>query len=153
MAQVDTTREGAVLTITLNRPDVLNALNRSVHEGIRAGLERAQDPSVRAVIITGAGRGFCVGQDLQEFSSGAGDVAQNLRDNYHRNVLATKRQQLVDGETVFAFRRKNHGKKNHLHAPVGGLYIEVAGYKGWVLGDSYNEIVGQWAAPPDTDGN
>src|SRR6185312_8865857 len=72
---VEVTRDGPVLTITLNRPDVLNALNRAVHEGIYTGLEQARDPSVRAVVITGAGRGFCVGQDLQEFSSGAGDVA------------------------------------------------------------------------------
>jgi 2-(1,2-epoxy-1,2-dihydrophenyl)acetyl-CoA isomerase len=91
MADVEVTRDGAVLTITLNRPDVLNALNRSVHAGIHAGLEQAAaDPTVRAVVITGAGRGFCVGQDLQEFSAGAGDVAQNLRDNYHRNVLAIR---------------------------------------------------------------
>jgi 2-(1,2-epoxy-1,2-dihydrophenyl)acetyl-CoA isomerase len=90
MADVDVTREGSVLTITLNRPDVLNALNGSMHRGILDGLERAQDASVRAVVITGAGRGFCVGQDLQEFSSGAGDVADNLRRNYHRNVLAIR---------------------------------------------------------------
>ena len=91
MAEVDVTREDAVLTITLNRPDVLNALNRAVHSGIHEGLERARrDPAIRAVVITGAGRGFCVGQDLQEFSAGAGDVAQNLRDNYHRNVLAIR---------------------------------------------------------------
>ena len=91
VAEVDVTREGSVLVITLNRPDVLNALNRAVHQGIHDGLRRAaEDPSVRAVLITGAGRGFCVGQDLQEFSGGAGDVAQNLRDNYHRNVLAIR---------------------------------------------------------------
>ena len=90
MTEVEITRDGAVLTITLNRPDVLNALNRAVHDGIAAGLEEAKDPAVRAVVITGAGRGFCVGQDLQEFGSGAGDVAQNLRDNYHRNVLAIR---------------------------------------------------------------
>ncbi|MDP9285054.1 MAG: enoyl-CoA hydratase-related protein, partial [Actinomycetota bacterium] len=90
MADVDVTREGSVLTITLNRPDVLNALNGSMHRGILDALERAQDASVRAVVIIGAGRGFCVGQDLQEFSSGAGDVADNLRRNYHRNVLAIR---------------------------------------------------------------
>jgi 2-(1,2-epoxy-1,2-dihydrophenyl)acetyl-CoA isomerase len=90
MADVDVTREDSVLTITLNRPDVLNALNASVHRGIFAALERAEDPAVRAVVITGAGRGFCVGQDLQEFSGGAGDVAENLRANYHRNVLAIR---------------------------------------------------------------
>ncbi len=89
--EVDVTRDGAVLTITLNRPEVLNALNRAVHDGIHDGLRRAKDdPTIRAVVITGAGRGFCVGQDLQEFGSGAGDVAQNLRDNYHRNVLAIR---------------------------------------------------------------
>ena len=90
MADVEITRDGAVLTITLNRPDVLNALNKSMHDGIYAGLQQAKDPSVRAVVITGAGRGFCVGQDLQEFSSGAGSVADNLRENYHRTVLAIR---------------------------------------------------------------
>jgi 2-(1,2-epoxy-1,2-dihydrophenyl)acetyl-CoA isomerase len=91
VADVEVTREGAVLTITLNRPDVLNALNRSVHAGIHAGLqEAAADDGVRAIVITGAGRGFCVGQDLQEFRGGAQDVAGNLRENYHRNVLAIR---------------------------------------------------------------
>jgi len=91
MADVDVTHESGVMTITLNRPDVLNALNASVHRGIFAALQSAAaDDAVRAVVITGAGRGFCVGQDLQEFAGGAGDVAQNLRDNYHRNVLAIR---------------------------------------------------------------
>ncbi len=89
--EVELTRTDSVLTITLDRPEVLNALNRAVHEGIYAGLaEAAADPGIRAVVITGAGRGFCVGQDLQEFSSGAGDVAGNLRRNFHRNVLAIR---------------------------------------------------------------
>jgi 2-(1,2-epoxy-1,2-dihydrophenyl)acetyl-CoA isomerase len=90
VAEVEITRDGCVLTITLNRPDVLNALNKAMHDGIYAGLEQAQDPSVRAVVITGAGRGFCVGQDLQEFSSGAGSIIDNLRANYHRTVLAIR---------------------------------------------------------------
>ncbi|MCW2965528.1 MAG: Enoyl-CoA hydratase/isomerase [Actinomycetia bacterium] len=90
VSEVEITRDGAVLTITLNRPDVLNALNKAVHDGIYAGLEQAKDPSVRAVVITGAGRGFCVGQDLQEFSSGADRVMDNLRENYNRNMLAIR---------------------------------------------------------------
>jgi 2-(1,2-epoxy-1,2-dihydrophenyl)acetyl-CoA isomerase len=90
MADVQVTREGGVLMIRLNRPDVLNALNRSVHAGIHAALQEAQDPAIRAVVITGEGRGFCVGQDLQEFKGGAGDVADNLRTTYHRNVLAIR---------------------------------------------------------------
>src|SRR5689334_11493084 len=90
MAEVELTRDGAVLTITLNRPDVLNALNKAVHDQLHAALESAKDPSVRAVVITGAGRGFCVGQDLQEFSAGAGRVSDNLRDNYHATVLAIR---------------------------------------------------------------
>jgi 2-(1,2-epoxy-1,2-dihydrophenyl)acetyl-CoA isomerase len=89
--EVEITREGPVLTITLNRPDVLNALNRAVHDGIYDGLRQAAaDLSIRAVVITGAGRGFCVGQDLQEFRSGAGDIAETLRRTYHRNVLAIR---------------------------------------------------------------
>ena len=59
--------DGAVLTITLNRPDVLNAFNKAMHDGLAAALKDARDPEVRAVVVTGAGRGFCVGQDLTEF--------------------------------------------------------------------------------------
>ncbi len=90
MAEVDVSREGAILTITLNRPEVLNALTRAVHAGVQAALAEAKDPAVRAVVITGAGRGFCVGQDLQEFRGGAHDVAGNLRENYHPTVLAIR---------------------------------------------------------------
>ena len=90
MAEVETTRDGAVLTITLNRPDVLNALNRAVHEGLAAALKEARDPEVRAVVLTGAGRGFCVGQDLTEFREAPGDIADRLRTSYHPNVLALR---------------------------------------------------------------
>ncbi|TML26151.1 MAG: hypothetical protein E6G26_12375, partial [Actinobacteria bacterium] len=64
MAEVETSRDGAVLTITLNRPDVLNAFNHDMHRGLAAALKDARHGGVRAVVITGAGRGFCVGQDL-----------------------------------------------------------------------------------------
>jgi 2-(1,2-epoxy-1,2-dihydrophenyl)acetyl-CoA isomerase len=91
MAEVETSREGAVLTITLNRPDVLNAFNKAMHEALAAALEEAADASVRAVVLTGAGRGFCVGQDLTEFREAPGDIGERLRGNYHPNVLAIRR--------------------------------------------------------------
>ena len=90
MAEVESRRDGAVLTITLNRPDVLNALNGAAHAALRSALERAQEPDVRAVVLTGAGRGFCVGQDLQEFRDGARDVADRLREQFNRHALAIR---------------------------------------------------------------
>src|SRR6476469_5458811 len=89
MAEVESSREGAVQTITLNRPEVLNAFNRAVHAGLRDALKEARDPDVRAVVLTGAGRGFSAGQDLTEFSE-TGDVADALRSSYHPNVLAIR---------------------------------------------------------------
>jgi 2-(1,2-epoxy-1,2-dihydrophenyl)acetyl-CoA isomerase len=90
MAEVETSREGAVLTITLNRPDVLNAFNAAMQAALAAALKEARDLEVRAVVITGAGRGFCVGQDLKEFEGGAGDIGARLRGQYHPNVLAIR---------------------------------------------------------------
>src|SRR3954471_18547593 len=91
MAEVETTREGAVLTIPLNRPDVLNAFNAEVHRGLAAALKAARADDVRAVVITGAGRAFCVGQDLTEFREASGDIGLRLRENYHPNVLAVRK--------------------------------------------------------------
>jgi 2-(1,2-epoxy-1,2-dihydrophenyl)acetyl-CoA isomerase len=90
MAEVETSREGAVLTITLNRPDVLNAFNSDMHRALAAALKEARDASVRAVVITGAGRGFCVGQDLTEFREAPGDIGSRLRHNYHPNIRAIR---------------------------------------------------------------
>jgi 2-(1,2-epoxy-1,2-dihydrophenyl)acetyl-CoA isomerase len=90
MAEVETSRDGAVLTITLNRPDVLNAFNAAMHRGLAGALKDARDGRVRAVVLTGAGRGFCVGQDLTEFREAPGDIASRLRDNYHPNIRAIR---------------------------------------------------------------
>ncbi|RYE82555.1 MAG: 2-(1,2-epoxy-1,2-dihydrophenyl)acetyl-CoA isomerase, partial [Hyphomicrobiales bacterium] len=54
-----------LLRLTLNRPDKLNSFNDEMHLALRAAMQRAHDESeVRAVLLTGAGRGFCAGQDL-----------------------------------------------------------------------------------------
>jgi 2-(1,2-epoxy-1,2-dihydrophenyl)acetyl-CoA isomerase len=89
MAEVEVTRDGAVQTITLNRPDVLNAFNRALHAALRDALKEARDPDVRAVVLTGAGRGFSAGQDLKEFGE-TPDVSDALRASYHPNVLAIR---------------------------------------------------------------
>jgi 2-(1,2-epoxy-1,2-dihydrophenyl)acetyl-CoA isomerase len=89
VAEVEVSRDGAVQTITLNRPDKLNAFTQRLHGELQEALEHARDPVVRAVVITGAGRGFSAGQDLTAFGE-AGDVAAMLRATYHVNVLAIR---------------------------------------------------------------
>jgi 2-(1,2-epoxy-1,2-dihydrophenyl)acetyl-CoA isomerase len=88
--EVLTSRDGSVLTITLNRPDVYNAINRAMHEGLAAALAEATDPGIRAVVLTGAGRGFCSGQDLREFESLPGGVREALEQTYHPNIRAIR---------------------------------------------------------------
>jgi 2-(1,2-epoxy-1,2-dihydrophenyl)acetyl-CoA isomerase len=71
------TRDG-VATLTLNRPDKLNAFNEAMHAELRAALDGVErDGAVRAVLLTGAGNGFCAGQDLGDRNL-AGDEAPDL---------------------------------------------------------------------------
>ena len=59
---------GAVALLTLNRPEALNSFTRQMHHDLWAALDRAEaDKTLRALVITGAGRGFCAGADLAEF--------------------------------------------------------------------------------------
>ncbi|AFL53532.1 2-(1,2-epoxy-1,2-dihydrophenyl)acetyl-CoA isomerase [Sinorhizobium fredii] len=79
--------EGGVLRLTLNRPDKLNAFNEEMHLSLRAGFERAHsDDNVRAVLLTGAGRGFCAGQDLGDRDprkGGTPDLGQTIETFYN----------------------------------------------------------------------
>ena len=60
--------QGAVALLTLNRPHALNSFTRQMHHDLWAALDQAQaNPAIRALVITGAGRGFCAGADLAEF--------------------------------------------------------------------------------------
>src|SRR4051812_25193837 len=64
---------GAVALITLNRPQALNSFTRQMHQELWAALARVEaDKSIRALVITGAGRGFCAGSDLAEFDFAPG---------------------------------------------------------------------------------
>jgi methylglutaconyl-CoA hydratase len=67
-----TAREGGVLTLTLNRPEKRNALSNALIEALHAALEGADlDPDVRVVRVTGAGKDFCAGADLEELLASA----------------------------------------------------------------------------------
>jgi 2-(1,2-epoxy-1,2-dihydrophenyl)acetyl-CoA isomerase len=74
--------EGAVRTLSLNRPNALNALTAELHAELIAALETAaSDTTVRCVVLTGSGRGFCAGQDLADPAvapglDGLGDVIE-----------------------------------------------------------------------------
>ena len=80
-----------VAQITLNRPKSLNSFNTDMHEAMQAALKTiAKDDSVRCVLITGNGRGFCAGQDLgdrkQDENSGPPDLGYTL-DKYYNKVI------------------------------------------------------------------
>jgi 2-(1,2-epoxy-1,2-dihydrophenyl)acetyl-CoA isomerase len=91
MSTVLTSREGAVLTITLNRPEAYNAFTRELHAELHGALAgEAADPDVRAVVITGAGKAFCSGQDIREFSDLPGSIGDALEQTYHPNIRAIR---------------------------------------------------------------
>jgi 2-(1,2-epoxy-1,2-dihydrophenyl)acetyl-CoA isomerase len=74
-----------VATLTLNRPDRLNAFTAPLHEELAAALERsAGDEAIRALLITGAGRGFCAGQDLSERRQPSGEAKRDLGQGLER---------------------------------------------------------------------
>jgi len=76
--------------LMLNRPERLNALDVAMHLALRSALdEAAADPACRAILITGAGRGFCAGQDLAEVASGAGAVSDlgALLDRHYNPLI------------------------------------------------------------------
>jgi 2-(1,2-epoxy-1,2-dihydrophenyl)acetyl-CoA isomerase len=84
--------DSAVATITLDRPDAMNSLDSDTKVALREHVLRAaDDPEVRAVVLTGAGRAFCVGQDLKEhadgLAAGAADLGQTVQEHY--NPIAT----------------------------------------------------------------
>src|SRR5438128_9221907 len=89
------TLDAGVLTLTLNRPEALNALNRELTSALRDGMEAAaRDRGVGAVIITGAGRAFCAGADLKDVSAryeaGDNDLGADLRTNYTPMIRAIR---------------------------------------------------------------
>jgi 2-(1,2-epoxy-1,2-dihydrophenyl)acetyl-CoA isomerase len=81
--------KSGVAIVTLNRPERLNALNGDIHAGLRAAFDTIEiDPEIRAVLLTGAGRGFCAGADLMQSLTGARaetprDLGASLEADYN----------------------------------------------------------------------
>lgn len=87
--------EGGVAILTLNRPDRLNSFTRAMHLEVRDALARVQaDQSVRVLVLTGAGRGFCAGQDLADRAVDPGapsvDLGASVEEFYAPLVLTLK---------------------------------------------------------------
>ena len=83
----------AIATVVLDRPDALNAFTVPMKRALLAAIERAEaDPTVRAIVITGAGRAFSAGQDLKErLEPDAAPLDVELRERYNPIVLAMHR--------------------------------------------------------------
>jgi 2-(1,2-epoxy-1,2-dihydrophenyl)acetyl-CoA isomerase len=78
-----------VATLTLNRPDKLNSFTRTMHEELSTALDQVEASKARALVITGAGRGFCAGQDLADldFTPGAMTNLGVLIDRYFNPLV------------------------------------------------------------------
>jgi len=80
--------EAGVATLTLNRPETLNSFNTEMHEEVRAAMKQVQeDPSIRCLLLTANGRGFCAGQDLGDRAvsteGGVPDLGESVEKNYN----------------------------------------------------------------------
>src|SRR3954470_3624605 len=97
MASVLFSLDAGVLTLTLNRPEKLNALNAEMLEQLARALERAKHESeIGAVLLTGAGRGFCTGQDLAErdVRPGAPPIDLSISLGKYYNPLVRRMREL-----------------------------------------------------------
>jgi 2-(1,2-epoxy-1,2-dihydrophenyl)acetyl-CoA isomerase len=86
--------EDGIARLTFNRPDRLNSFNSEMHAEVRAALRDLKSPAARVLVITGAGRGFCAGQDLNDRAVTPGaappDLAESIERNYKPLVLALR---------------------------------------------------------------
>ena len=105
-----------VATLTLNRPDKLNSFTRSMHEELSKALDQVESSDARALVITGAGRAFCAGQDLADldFTPGAMTDLGALIDGYF-NPLVRRLQALPIARDCGSERHGGWGWRQSRH--------------------------------------
>jgi len=81
--------------LTLNRPDKLNSFNTQMHAEVRHALAGLREQGARVLVLTGAGRGFCAGQDLADRAVTPGTPGVDLGDSIERNY-----KPLIDRKSV-----------------------------------------------------
>ena len=86
--------DGGIARLTLNRPERLNSFNTAMHAEVRAALDEVRAQEARVLVLTGAGRGFCAGQDLNDRAvapgGAAADLGESIEKNYKPLVLALR---------------------------------------------------------------
>ena len=86
--------EAGIARLTLNRPERLNSFNTAMHEEVRAALATLPGSGARVLVLSGAGRGFCAGQDLNDRAVAPGgraaDLGESIERNYKPLVLALR---------------------------------------------------------------
>lgn len=91
MSTISLNITGSIATITLNRPDKLNAFTREMHADLREALSAVEaDKNLRCLVLTGAGRGFCAGQDLADLDfspAGKEELSNTIEKNYNPLIL------------------------------------------------------------------
>lgn len=83
---IETSVENGVFTMTLHRPESLNSFNQQMHAEVREAMQQVKDdPEVRCLLLTGKGRGFCAGQDLNDRAVSAGEGPPDLGESVEKN--------------------------------------------------------------------
>src|SRR5690349_21514859 len=92
MSSILFTIEGGIATITLNRPDKLNSFNREMALLLQQKLDECADQAIRCVYLTGAGKGFCAGQDLAEVVDPEGPGMKRILSEHYNPIITRIRK-------------------------------------------------------------
>ncbi len=89
---IEFTQEGHVATIRFNRPEVFNSVNKPMAMEIQDALDRCKDEDVRCIVITGSGKAFCAGQDLNEVVDPNGPELRSIVKEHYNPIIRRIRE-------------------------------------------------------------